>query len=97
MNINLDDKIESWLESKFKESDFENCFLVEQQFNPANNKLEVFVDSDNQLDLRVCTRLSRYLEEKIEEEGLLGEKYTLEVSSPGIGRPLKFKRQYIKN
>ncbi len=27
----------------------------------------------------------------------MGEKYLLEVSSPGIDRPLKFPRQYVKN
>ena len=27
----------------------------------------------------------------------MGEKYTLEVSSPGVTRPLKFARQYPKN
>jgi ribosome maturation factor RimP len=27
----------------------------------------------------------------------MGEKYVLEVSSPGVNRPLKFTRQYIKN
>ena len=26
-----------------------------------------------------------------------GEKYTLEVSSAGVGKPLKFARQYVKN
>ena len=33
----------------------------------------------------------------IDEHGVLGSKYTLEVSSPGLYRPLKFKRQFVKN
>jgi ribosome maturation factor RimP len=33
----------------------------------------------------------------LETNALVGEKYTLDVSSPGVGKPLKFKRQYPKN
>jgi ribosome maturation factor RimP len=44
-----------------------------------------------------CQKLSRYLEGFIDSGGWLGDKYVLEVSSPGISRPLKFQRQYIKN
>ncbi len=55
------------------------------------------MDSDSGLTLEKCQRISRYLESHIDEEGWLGEKYTLEVSSPGLSRPLKLKRQYLKN
>lgn len=37
------------------------------------------------------------MEEVLDEEQWLGEKYTLDVSSAGVGRPLKYDRQYIKN
>ena len=33
----------------------------------------------------------------LDTEGWLGERYVLEVSSPGIGRPLKHRRQYRLN
>ena len=70
---------------------------MEIKHNPTNNKLEIFLDCDTSLTFRKCQRLSRYLEGFIDEEGWLGEKYTLEVSSPGITKPLKLNRQYIKN
>ena len=44
-----------------------------------------------------CAKVNRYLQFHIDEEGWLGEKYTLDVSSPGIGRPLQLLRQYHKN
>jgi ribosome maturation factor RimP len=37
------------------------------------------------------------LESKIEESGMVGEKYILEVSSPGAKRPMKLLRQYHKH
>lgn len=88
-------KITSLLETKFEEEFFNDCFLVE--INQNNSKLEIFVDSDSNITFEKCRKISRYLEQHIDENGWLGEKYTLEVSSPGITRPLLFKRQYAKN
>ena len=30
-------------------------------------------------------------------QGLIGENFTLEVTTPGTDRPLKLNRQYVKN
>lgn len=43
---------------------------------------EVGVSSDD------CVRASRALEQALDERGLVGVEYTLEVSSPGLDRPL---------
>ena len=90
------EKIKSLLQQKFQEEGFEDCYLVEINTLP-NNKVEVFVDSDSGINFVKCRSISRFLENEIDEKGWLGEKYTLDVSSPGIGRPLKFARQYAKN
>jgi ribosome maturation factor RimP len=45
-----------------------------------------------------CARLSRALEAALEAATLVGSRYTLEVSSPGIERPIRFPdhwRRYI--
>ena len=94
--IFIEEKINHLLAEKFQEEDFADCFLVGTELH-GNNKLEVFIDSDKGLPLKKCQRISRFLESYIDEEKWLGEKYTLEVSSPGLTRPLKLKRQYIKN
>lgn len=96
MQGGIEPKIEQLLEEKFKEEDFADCFLIEIALR-KNNKLEVFVDSDSGITFSTCKRLSRYLEQYLDEEQWLGEKYTLEVSSPGTDRPLELKRQYQKN
>lgn len=85
------------LESKFTEEGFEDCFLVEIVYKEAQNKLEVYIDADSGLSFDRCQKLSRYLEAFIDENNWLGEQYILEVSSPGISRPLSFIRQYKKN
>ena len=84
------------LETKFQEEEFADCFIIEIKSLP-NKRVEIYVDSDSGITFTKCQRLSRHLEAEIDEKGWLGEKYTLEVSSPGITRPLTFFRQYPRN
>ena len=83
----IEAKIESLLQDKFKEEGFTDCFLLEVKLH-ANRKLDVFIDSDTGITFGKCQTISRYLEQYLDEEGWLGESYVLEVSSPGVGRPL---------
>jgi len=88
--------IERLLAEKFQEEAFADCFLIEIKLS-GNNKMEVFVDADSGITFEKCQHLSRYLEQYIDENNWLGERYTLEVSSPGVGRPLVQLRQYPRN
>jgi ribosome maturation factor RimP len=95
--MELMERITQLLAEKFAtDADYADCFVVEITLD-AKNLLEVFVDSDGPMDFARCQRLSRFLEGHLDENKWIGEEYTLEVSSPGIGRPLKFTRQFIKN
>lgn len=93
----IKEKIAALLEDRFLEEEFKDCFLVEIKESPSGNKLDVYIESDDQLSYGVLRKISRGLEAEIEENGWMPEKYTLDVSSPGVGRPLKHHRQYIKN
>ena len=92
----IEEKITDLLEEKFQEEEFSDCFLIDIKLH-EHNKLDVFVDADSGINFTKCRKLSRYLESYLDTEGWLGPKYVLEVSSPGITRPLKLKRQYLKN
>lgn len=95
--MELTERITLLLDEKFQSDEaFADCFTVEIELKPGN-KLYVFADSDSGMTFEKCQKLSRYLESHLDANGWLGEKYVLEVSSPGIGRPLKFPRQYVKN
>lgn len=93
----IEERIVGLLDKKWEEPEWENCFVVEVKHHQKTNKLEVFVDSDAGMTFEKCQKISRYLEGVLDVELWLGEKYVLEVSSPGVGRPLKLKRQYFKN
>ena len=87
--------IEKLIEDKFQEEEFQDCFLVDINF--SSKKLEVFIDSDTSITFKKCQRISRHLEAYLDESEDITQAYILEVSSPGISRPLKFPRQYVKN
>jgi len=43
-----------------------------------------------------CATASRALEAWLDEAGLLGQRYILEVSSPGLERPLRWPRHWAR-
>jgi len=59
--------------------------------------LEVFVDTDRGITADECARISRDLSYRLDQESLIAGRYNLVVSSPGLDRPLKFRRQYGRN
>ena len=60
-------------------------------------KITVTVDGDKGVTIDDCASLSRALLEILEKQQLVGENFTLEVTTPGLDRPLKLKRQFFKN
>lgn len=92
----MEERINDLLSALFSTDEYSDCFLVEVK--QSGKKLEVFVDSDDKVDFEKCREISRYLEkEYLDVEQPMGESYTLDVGSPGVGRPLRFYRQYPKN
>lgn len=97
LTMELTERIAHLLEEKYTTDEvFADCFTVDIELKPGQ-KLYVFADSDSGMTFEKCQKLSRYLESHLDTKGWLGEKYLLEVSSPGIGRPFKFLRQYRNN
>jgi ribosome maturation factor RimP len=96
--MELTEKIAQLLDEKYTTDEvYHDCFTVDIEYRANSNRLHVFIDSDSAMTFEKCHRISRYLESFIDTNNWMGEKYVLEVSSPGVNRPLKFTRQYIKN
>ena len=95
--MEITERIAQLLEEKYAADEaFADCFTVDIELKPGQ-KLSVFADSDSGMTFEKCQKISRYLESFLDAHGWLGDKYVLEVSSPGVGRPLKFPRQYRNN
>ncbi|MBI4250973.1 MAG: ribosome maturation factor RimP [Candidatus Tectomicrobia bacterium] len=72
--------------------------LVEVDFAAGGGRavLRLFIDRPEGLSVEDCKRMSREVEARLDAEDFLGSPYRLEVSSPGLDRPLRkpgdFKR-----
>ena len=51
--------------------------------------LRLYIDKDGGVNLDDCQRVSEKISEALDEKDPISENYFLEVSSPGIDRPLK--------
>jgi ribosome maturation factor RimP len=67
--------------------------------NPGQHRIvTVIVDGENALNLDQVTVASKLVSELLDEAAFMGETpFTLEVTSPGIDRPLTLPRHFAKN
>ncbi len=59
--------------------------------------IELYIDNEKGITTDDCALVSRAVNEVIETENLIESSFRLDVSSPGIERPLKFLVQYQKH
>ena len=72
--------------------------LVDLEFvkEGVNWYLRVYIDKEGGVNIDDCERVSRALEAKLDEYDPIEQAYILEVSSPGIDRPLKKDADFVK-
>ncbi len=54
--------------------------------------LRAYIDKDGGVTIEDCEAVSRALSDELDKDDFIGDPYYLEVSSPGLGRPLKKDR-----
>ena len=60
--------------------------------------LTVYIDTENGVDLDTCEKFHRAIDPVLDElDPTFGVAYTLNVSSPGLDRPLKTQRDFDKH
>lgn len=76
-----------------------NAYIVEcaDRKEGARRVIQIFVDTDEGITIAQCAEISRELGAALDVQNIINEPYELEVSSPGIDKPLKLLRQYRKN
>ncbi|WP_373486244.1 ribosome maturation factor RimP [Acetobacterium malicum] len=59
--------------------------------------LTLFIDSESGISLEDCEIVSRQISELLDEKDPIEQSYFLEVSSPGMDRPLKKEKHFLSN
>jgi ribosome maturation factor RimP len=86
-------KITDWVNEAIKGSD---AFIYQVKHHKSGDKIQIFLDADDGVNIYRCADVSRFVDEKLEEM-MPNHPYALEVGSPGADKPLKFIRQYKKH
>ena len=60
----------------------------------GGRRLTVFIDKDGGIGLDDCARMNRAIGDLLDVEDPMGARYMLEVSSPGLDRPLRTPRDF---
>ena len=69
---------------------------LELKREPGGQLLRVVIDKEGGVTLDDCARISRQLSVQLDVEDPIEGRYTLEVSSPGLDRPLYTDRDFAR-
>lgn len=89
-------KTERFLQPIVEENHFE---LVDVEYvkEAGNWYLRAYIDKEGGITVDDCEVISRRLGEWLDEKDFIADSYILEVSSPGLGRPLKKEKDFDRS
>ena len=94
----ISEQIEKFIEPIVTELGYE---IVEVEFAKKHNgdNLTVFIDKkEGYIDITDCEKVHNAIDEPLDElDPTMGKPYTLNVSSPGIDRPIVTDKDYNRN
>lgn len=59
--------------------------------------LRAYIDKEGGITVNDCELVAREMNEILDREDYVEDSYVFEVSSPGLGRPLKKEKDFIRN
>lgn len=70
--------------------------LYDLHFNDVTRLMRVYIDKeDGGISVEDCKKVSKLIARELDDENVVLGQYTLEVSSPGVERPLKRPEHYV--
>ena len=92
-DLDIRGKLTQIIEPIVDEMGFE---LVDVEYLSEHGRwvLRIYVDKEGGITLDECARVSREVGDLIDVKDIIQHKYVLEVSSPGLNRPLKREKDF---
>ena len=91
-----EERVERFLQPIMEEHQFE-LVDVEWVKEAGSWYLRAYVDKEGGFSVDDCETVSRRLSDWLDKEDFIAESYILEVSSPGLGRPLKKEKDFARS
>ena len=70
---------------------------VEYVKEGGNWYLRAYIDKEGGITVNDCEAVARRMNDLLDEEDFISDSYVFEVSSPGLGRPLKKEKDYVRS
>lgn len=72
--------------------------LVDVEYEKEENNwyLRIFIDKPGGVQLEDCEKVSSFASAELEGADFISQRYFLEVSSPGVERPLKKPKDFVR-
>jgi ribosome maturation factor RimP len=95
MNEAMEQQVRSLVEPLVREKGLE---LVDVEYikEGAHWYLRLYIDKDGGVDMDDCSGVSHAVSEMLDQKNPIPQAYMLEVSSPGLERPLKKEEDFIR-
>lgn len=93
MNRKILDEIMTEADKKLQDFGFE---CIESEWNQHDRILRLFVDKEGGVDMSACVDASKALEDWIYLDSCIKGAFNLEISSPGVERPIRRLQDYKK-
>ena len=89
-------RVEAFLLPLMEENHFE---LVDVEYvkEAGTWYLRAYIDKEGGIAVDDCEVISRALSDWLDKEDFIDDSYILEVSSPGLGRPLKKEKDFVRS
>jgi ribosome maturation factor RimP len=59
--------------------------------------LRAYIDKEGGITVNDCEAVARRMNDLLDQEDFVSDSYVFEVSSPGLGRPLKKEKDFVRN
>ena len=70
---------------------------IEYKVGSKHDLLSIYIYKKEGIDLDDCSKMTRKIDKEIENLDLINKPYYLEISSPGLDRPIKTQDDYRRN
>ncbi len=90
------DRVKEIAEVYLKDHGIELIEIVFRREGPVL-VLRIVADTASGITVSECTGLNNFLSEVLDREDVIQDRYTLEVSSPGLDRPIKTDRDFKRS
>ena len=94
--MEITDRVREIAEVYLKDHGIELIDIVFRREGPVL-VLRITADTPEGITVSECTGLNKFLSETLDREDVIQDRYTLEVSSPGLDRPIKTDRDFERS